>query len=208
MLLRAFIIVVFLLMGAAVNVAVAWACQVLSRTESVELIYSPDPRVQPPSRIATGLQRFSKRQRAEGFGRTHYWYDDNLGRFQAGWPMRSLESSTGPGWRPVGRAGRAWAYEFAKGPGTPKWLEGHPLPLYPLWVGFSFNTLFWGGALPPLILAFRIGQGFHRRRRGQCWWCGYPLGVSPVCTECGRQRRLSPPELPSEPPAADSVRKE
>jgi hypothetical protein len=67
----------------------------------------------------------------------------------------------------------------------PSWtsrLAGYRL----VWPGFAINTLFYGAILWLLF----AGVGFVKRRRrvkrGLCPACAYPVGVSPVCTECGR----------------------
>ena len=55
----------------------------------------------------------------------------------------------------------------------------------PIWSGFVVNTLFWGFAL---WMLFVLNPALHRRlrlKRGLCPSCKYPIGVSPVCTECG-----------------------
>jgi len=63
------------------------------------------------------------------------------------------------------------------------------LPILPLWPGFAINTLFYAAILWLLFLApFRIRRAV-RIRRGRCPKCAYPVGVSPVCTECGRELR-------------------
>jgi len=59
------------------------------------------------------------------------------------------------------------------------------LPLRPLWPGFAVNTLFYAGVLWMMFaLPFALRRRL-RRRRGQCPACAYPVGQSPVCTECG-----------------------
>jgi len=60
------------------------------------------------------------------------------------------------------------------------------LPLMPLWPGFAINMLFyaailWGVFAAPFALRRR-----RRVKRGLCPACAYPIGDSPVCTECGR----------------------
>jgi hypothetical protein len=63
------------------------------------------------------------------------------------------------------------------------------LPLIPILPGFAINTVFyavilWGGWLlfaAPFALRRR-----RRMRRGLCPACAYPVGDSPVCTECGK----------------------
>jgi hypothetical protein len=54
-----------------------------------------------------------------------------------------------------------------------------------IWPGFAINTVFYAAILWLLFAA----PGFVRRRirikRGRCPACGYPIGSSDVCTECG-----------------------
>ncbi len=59
------------------------------------------------------------------------------------------------------------------------------LPLRPLWLGFAVNTLFYAAVLWLLILGPFALRRLIRRRRGLCPKCGYPMGESSVCTECG-----------------------
>jgi len=60
-----------------------------------------------------------------------------------------------------------------------------PFPTHPLWPGFAINTLFYAGVLWMLCCGpFALRRMIHRRR-GRCAQCGYPIGQSPVCTECG-----------------------
>ena len=63
------------------------------------------------------------------------------------------------------------------------------LPCRPIVMGFAVNTLFYATILW-LLLATLHPRGVVRRRirarRGQCPACGYPIGTSNVCTECGR----------------------
>jgi hypothetical protein len=59
------------------------------------------------------------------------------------------------------------------------------LPLRPLWPGFAVNTLFYAGVLWMLFCGPFALRRMIRRRRGRCAHCNYPIGQSPVCTECG-----------------------
>jgi hypothetical protein len=45
----------------------------------------------------------------------------------------------------------------------------------PLWLATVGAWLLW-------LVVVRV----RRRLGGRCAWCGYPAGVGPVCTECGR----------------------
>lgn len=57
--------------------------------------------------------------------------------------------------------------------------------------GVWLNPLAAGGAVFALvgapISAWAVLVERRRRRRGSCPGCGYPIGVSAVCTECGRE---------------------
>ena len=60
------------------------------------------------------------------------------------------------------------------------------VPLLPVWPGFAVNTAFYAAVLWLPFGPFALRR-FIRRKRGQCLRCGYPMGMSSVCTECGRE---------------------
>lgn len=60
------------------------------------------------------------------------------------------------------------------------------LPLRPIWSGFLLNTLIYAVALWVLICGPFALRRFIRVRRGLCPCCRYPIGASPVCSECGK----------------------
>ncbi len=57
-----------------------------------------------------------------------------------------------------------------------------PLPLRPIWPAFAVNTLFYAALLWSPFALRRI----IRVKRGLCPACGYPMGESAVCSECGK----------------------
>lgn len=61
------------------------------------------------------------------------------------------------------------------------------LPLIPIWSGFLMNTLFYGAIAWMMFAAPRAARRRMRVKRSQCPACGYPVGTSPVCTECGEE---------------------
>jgi hypothetical protein len=74
-------------------------------------------------------------------------------------------------------------------PGHPNgYVVGVPrvLPLRYLWPGFAINTIFYAAILWLLFFAPGAVRRTIRRKRGQCPACAYPVGTSPVCTECGK----------------------
>ncbi len=73
---------------------------------------------------------------------------------------------------------------------APRQKAEHLLPLRPLWPGFAINTLVFAGAAWLVWLMLAAGMSLQRRLRCRCGNCGYPIGISPVCTECGRKVRM------------------
>jgi hypothetical protein len=58
-----------------------------------------------------------------------------------------------------------------------------------LWSGVVLNPLIVGVTAWLSLCVPRLCRRMHRRRRrkaGRCVFCGYPAGLAPVCTECGR----------------------
>lgn len=118
-------------------------------------------------------------------------------RYRFGWPWRCLQcdgaGQNGPDCERATELHAAFRANAGphKGIQLPDWLEGGPntprrmLPIIPT-LGFLFDTAFYGGVA---WLAF-FGRGVFRRtlrrRRRECIWCGYPVGSSAACTECGK----------------------
>ena len=78
--------------------------------------------------------------------------------------------------------------------GTPMGMQAadRVLPLRPLWRGFVGNTVFWAFTLWLAVMIPRWLRGLIWLLRSRCAHCGYPVGTSPVCTECGRRISRSP----------------
>jgi hypothetical protein len=70
-------------------------------------------------------------------------------------------------------------------------IRGEPiyvvLPLVPIWPGFAINTIFYAAILWLMFITPGKIRHFIRIRRGLCPSCAYPVGTSPVCTECGER---------------------
>jgi len=96
---------------------------------------------------------------------------------RVGWPMALAiieQADTSEGQPPV-QSSRSDAFHLGK----------HYYPSRPLWPGFAINTVFYAGVLWVLCCGPFALRRMIRRRRGQCARCAYPIGQSPVCTECG-----------------------
>jgi hypothetical protein len=77
--------------------------------------------------------------------------------------------------------------------GEDGWRFGeYVLPRTILWPGFVINTACYAGAIWLLVFGPFAWRRWSRVRRGLCPACAYPVGASPVCTECGRPVRKSP----------------
>jgi hypothetical protein len=116
-----------------------------------------------------------------------------IGIARAGWPLIALEgqwhrdASRSPTPLPP-RVVSAWAFDdwYVRGN---RLFFPRMIPLRPIWRGALIDLLFWTVAAMitwygPILIVRLI-----RWRRGRCVACGYPIGASPVCTECGRKVR-------------------
>jgi hypothetical protein len=230
-------LIVFLLLGAIVNVAVAWGLAVRRAFVTIERfeqghaviwnqpmqfvqerrfgmidvwwydLYDENPRSTTPEQlVAAGEQRLVERlaagqtmpsgRSAEGLTRIPQWGSLKESRTQPtqalggdiafGWPMVCLWMTT---------TGDVIANTTANEHLHGAWLlhggietranNFIALPYRPLWMNLVMNTVFYAFMLWA-IFAFPVT--FRRRRRiarRLCPACAYPVGVSPVCTECG-----------------------
>ena len=121
-----------------------------------------------------------------------------------GWPMLSMWSEPY-----IAYKSRDEGWVVSRGNGgiktpLPPWHRGtfpleRYLPLRPIWFGFAINTMLYSATAASLWMLIRapfLIRRAVRRKRNQCPNCGYPIGVSATCTECGRpiQTRLVPGE--------------
>ena len=59
----------------------------------------------------------------------------------------------------------------------------YPITVVPL--GFASDTLVYAALVYGAFIAPWAARRWSRGRRGLCLKCAYPIGVSPVCSECG-----------------------
>ena len=110
----------------------------------------------------------------------------------AGWPWKAYR-----GWRiwPTDKAAPGVSTRWQTHPDyvdsalAPHTIRGMtydvPVPLRPIWYGLLADSVFYGFLIWVVIRAIGAVWAGHRIRRGLCPRCRYPIGVSPVCTECG-----------------------
>ena len=167
---RLLTIAIFLLAGAAVNVAVAWGM-----AASVNP-YLSKPPVSRPDGYEVHLRSATITVSA---GQIVIQYVAT-----AGWPLTcgSYEYNITDG---VGSI--KGGFELGDWPGRAGGFGPRALPLRPVWPGFAVNTLLYGTLLCLLSYLAIAVRRFLRLRRGLCPKCAYPMGESAVCTECGRE---------------------
>lgn len=186
-----------LLLGTAVQALVAWKCY-LSGISDIEVGPSPPTqqdiawwRHNAPAGFAdapVGISEWRKLGRVNVFMYEHEpdrisnTLGNNCTRSLAGWPMLSLEGQI---W--VDRRTRVVTRCYAWTPPviwTNRWLPVRPIPL-----GYTVNTLFYAAVWLVLLLSaqryIRHVRAKSRLRHGLCPACAYPIGAHSVCTECG-----------------------
>ncbi len=179
-----------LVLGAVINVGVAWGCAAWSPMKSQRYIERYLPKgsadlpgwaaVEPPwfmanmSHLENGLgrDRWSQASMASG-GPWRRILDTHV----AGLPMRSLRGvelfrdehnlRNHVEWR--------WAIRIDDG----------VLPYQPMLLGFTLNTLIYGAFALPLTLLPSAIRRRRRARKGLCTTCGYDIAGLATCPECG-----------------------
>jgi hypothetical protein len=196
-------VIVFLLLGAIVNVAVAWGCTwwasgdrlnfdpggFQARMTAEELRSLNAGEVEAP--IVGAWQDHSSvgvLVREASLVHTDWLkvglFDEEGGlhplglSVQAGLPFHTLG-----GWTNLKESRDSWVLRIP-GRATGSWPDP-ALPLRPLWPGFGVNTMFYAGILWLLFAAPFALRRRRRIKRGLCPACAYPVGDSEVCTECG-----------------------
>jgi hypothetical protein len=209
----AFTILLFLLLGAVVNIAVAWGCAAfcgLERPYPTELEPHLFSSSQPSSQALIWLKSGDPgqtvvSQRLIAFGTESVTWQTRVAssippfvdEVRSGWPVLSLRGEFWYGKRDWagwwhGRQNEAdqshGLIQIGSGTLAPK--EQRRIPLFPIWRGFAINTLFFAAILSLLYCTRFVARRLIRVKRGRCPKCGYDLrgAVSGGCPECGWNR--------------------
>lgn len=230
---RALLILLSLLLGAVINVAVAWGCAAF-----VDVVGDLSTTEIRTFTQVTGVGKMDRRRwdiemyRSPGAMFIESWKARNAGSSTAvfprdvcpkwtglheptleriettqwqcidarGWPMLALWCEYKMLPAPSGQKAefpvsgaveiglKPWAIPGMAGLGPPR----RVLPYRPIWTGIVLNSLIYAFAIWLLVVGPRALRRMSRRRRNLCPACAYPVGSSPVCTECGRL--LKPPK--------------
>ena len=199
---RLFKLVLFLLLGAIVNVAVAWGCQL--KFESF-----------PRRPVDTGHQfrgwviwtwnALGAQEIGNVLGGSSSEYIASLGQWEPPAWSRLSQLPIYERLDPVGfQTDRAfglpvlsvwYGLDAKRARGKPGVLSREitgslpyrDLAVTPIWPGFAINTIFYGAILWLLIPGQFALRRLIRRKRGLCIACGYDLSHAEheVCPECG-----------------------
>jgi hypothetical protein len=207
------VVLVSLLLGMAINVAVAWALMVRFGVPTAQ-----PRRWHQGSAEATFAWRASVPQHwpaaSNSWGRVEWWnctiddqmvvqeerpemsrhvYGGHWVRVVAwGWPRKSL----GVVWmreEPITMDSEGMPHReqgIRGGLPMPAQFQRGPwanrLPLMPVWPGFAVNTLLYGAFAGLVLFAPGATRRMLRHRRGACIGCGYDLAGLGRCPECGK----------------------
>ena len=211
-----FRLVLFLILGAIINVAVAWGCAQLipyplikqELRDSDLSIWRVQMRTGWPSEPYHRMSAtaFGKRYEVMS-GRIDFanasappgWLKGIYKEWRDGWPLPCLARHTRLSFGKNIPSG----YGFAAGQeerglvvppqnGMFAGLRELRLPIEPVWPGFAVNTFFYAAIVWSLTLGPFTARRIIRRKRGRCIKCGYDLGHADhrVCPECGADGSL------------------
>ena len=148
-----------------------------------------DPATTPTSPIYGAMAFWLMENRWQSVGMERWWIFDmsrsiapNVRIVRAGWPLFAFGCRivNEPSSRAAARS--AWERGGFEVRSDNRRIE---FPWKPMWPGFAANTMLYSLVIVTTCLAARAFRRARRRRRGLCVECGYPVGVSEACSECG-----------------------
>jgi hypothetical protein len=188
------LLIVCVVLGAIVNIAVAWvsifwhftrSSFITTSTPSDEcaLLWSRSEIPKQPGLALTGYRQTSFGVIVDVISSFEGTLsnDWNCMHVQAGWPLIAFEC-IGVGDLAYYRNNSKveWTYAVTRNTGRIR-----VLPIGPLWPNLIVNTFFYTAIVWLLIRGPAEARRRWREYKGRCGACGYPRGGSPVCTECG-----------------------
>jgi hypothetical protein len=201
-------ICVFLLLGAIVNVAVAWGCVCRRDSHPESTVLDADQKGWWVAVAPEGMQIPHRQWRHEDLGVESISFVgyppppnsrdvEAAVRVQAGWPCYSLHGT----WFSLEATARTDP-SHVNGDRQNLYFPRTGLALYergllygPIWPGFAINTLLYAAVVWLLFAAPFALRRRRRIKRSLCPACAYPVGDSEVCTECGKP--VTPKAVPA-----------
>ena len=205
-------IIVLLVLGAIVNVAVAWGCAAVRSTKFVSVDHVNYHFDQ--SSLQWYMLRLECRSNdrlvwsvspsdLESYGRHIHLPSRDQSDFAPAWSATrwyEAPTETDDGWVQIemlvgwpSRSLYSWTLYSTPWESTGIIVDANDqntsllrvIPLTPRWPGFAINTIFYAAMLWVVFFVSGMVKRRVRRRRGLCPACAYPIGTSAVCTECG-----------------------
>ena len=197
-------ILLFLLLGAIINVAVGWGCLLEFPPRWGPMASVDNERDLTPEEVLELLRSCNADVAGsqDEYGKSHSrfgWKTESAAWLPGGaftWSM--LVHKTSAGWPFFATTGcfvwdnpksGGFAGHLVTGLPMPDWLaRGFNIyfPIGVIWPGFAINTIFYAAMLWFPFAAFGRIRRRRRIKRGLCPACAYPVGTSDVCTECGK----------------------
>jgi hypothetical protein len=184
------LLLALLLAGAIVNVAVAWGFSWQFRCVGFSFYDSFDKFDTTPFVVSDELGRrvvimgYSKITESN-FDKPALTYEMPLRQARFGFPCEAMAYDLW--WN---RGIHIGSGQIKNTYGAQHHTDVVAVPFLPIWPGFAINTIFYAAILWVLFFAPGTIRRTIRRRRGLCPACAYPIGTSPVCTECGVARAV------------------
>jgi hypothetical protein len=200
----AFVILTFLLLGAVMTVIVAWLCERYISVRMIDTNLIARERRTEFEGHEVGPDKLSHRWVMDAYssaGAEIVRFSDTDLQAEirrSGWPFRSMccevehRSDALSHWTKSVHGGMPIkGFNFLSrdlpGMGLAMGMQGidRVLPRRPLWIGFLLDSLFFAMSLWILWMMPRWMRSVFWGCTRKCMRCGYPVGISQVCTECG-----------------------
>ena len=211
-------LVLLLLLGAIINVAVAWGFAIRAyvcanaqwyrnptHSPSIKYRCIREVPIDWPADPPSGWYSCQTIDEIRTWGYVHSWATDYFGTgplgrtvhfmsiHACGWPrlaVRTIWVAPSDNWERE----RSSSDVVVSIDGGISWPTSGPrfrldprgrLPLIPIWPGFAINTIFYAAVLWLPVAGLGALRRHGRVKGGLCPSCAYPIGGSPICTECG-----------------------
>jgi hypothetical protein len=180
---RALKLFVFVLVGAIINVAVAWGIAAFRKPSLAGHSFTREYGDRNFRDVISFHRGGIKHSRVSVWGLNG---GQTTWTVIAGWPQKGLYCTRKLD-RSVSRDIKRFGVTLKDSHNTKPSFGWRALPLMPIFPGFAINTIFYAAIVWVLFAVPGAIRRRVRRKRGQCAACGYSLRENPSekCPECG-----------------------